>query len=335
MLTAIAAMMIASAVQPHARWTQVPDLGWVKRSWFIIGDVHAGLSNDGDFVFGLNYRKSLSVMDLGTGKPIWEENVLLCKKKTGGIVALTDSQFFHVKNQLDLSVPGVGGGHGKTLCAFGDGYLEFLFSKDAHFKDALAIVYPTKRGMDSNRILTFTPGAYSTFVSLDISSDVVPIVGQLSTKHERWNIKRYLIDPNARRIRSTQRIALQLDKSVSSWGMEDINWGRTQCLVAGPTQTYWVEYDWRRHGKTEIRYPPTESRTRPYCYGRYIGDAILAWYGVSDSTRAGAFIKRNRKNPWMKVGEFELVALSQNRKKAIVRTADRKLWLIPTSSLLQ
>lgn len=311
-------------------WQQAPNLAHLIPPQGVIWDENWGMSNDGGLIFAENHRKSLSVVDTNTGKPIWDENVFLCTKKSGGMVALTDSQYFHVKDSLDWRRYA---NRGKTLCAVGDGFLQFFTSDDSPYKRALGIVYPKKRGIDSNRILSILPSSFLTFASLDPLSPLAPIFGQWNGRQQAWSFQRYSIDTKKLRVASVRRAQVPVDLSTCTTDVPDVDWTAKRCLILGKTQTFWAEYNWQYRTTTTIPFPPATSTHRPYCYARYIGKALLAWFAVQGDQPAAAYMKRDSQSPWVKVGEFELVALSQDRKKAIVRTADRNLWLIPTSSL--
>lgn len=287
----------------------------------------ATVSNSGRFLVGLSSIKALSVIDLRTGRTLFYEKVLLCTKKGGGYIALTDSQFPHVREKIDhkLSL------YGKTLAVLGpDSYLVQLFGPDSGkgSKDALAVVYPKKRGIDSNVILGFFPHSYNLIASVASEPGGIGVTVASKWRNEPHEYQHWLIPTGKMALRNHSKFHL-----FASGVETDMSWLTKRIMFLSNNAHGWQVLDFS--GKSTSFSLPPAPNTSPayYGYARFVGKGMIAWWEGQHSAEASRTYLATSAGGWREIGKFAVVGLSLDHKLLVVRDSNNSLWLKPVAAL--
>lgn len=315
-------LLCASILMPHVAplsWKRLPP---VDNSYFenTIWSGAAVFSDDASILCGLNRAKVLSVIDLSTGRDRFNENVFLCREESGKLVALTDSQVAHVRNQVTLlSLTG------RTVAPLGkDCYLVQLYGADEAKKttyDTLVAVFPKKRGTNSNVILTRFPHRRGFVAYPDSDTSGVGITVGLRVDRQ-IELLHWVISNSAPRV--IQHSTVKLNSDI--WP-HDISWQQRKLISELEIWRIGVTaFD----GATKFLDFP-RSGTANYHRAKLIGGTVVAWCESNDPSESKTFIWQELN--WKELGTYAYVARSVDGKLLIFRDKTNNLWLAKADEL--
>lgn len=297
----------------------------------------AHLSNDGRLLIGWNLAKTISAYDIREGKTLYYQNVWYRHESNGRDSVANDLQS-HADPVGHRKMTGYGP-EGRVLGFYGGIYLVATYSGTSAKPIVISAVNPKGRDASANRVL----GKLATTPTFNLWSFQDASHGWVALE----TIQNAPGKPRQRAVIHVTSVdrgpsgAFHLGKRVQfipPWSdqavvyPQDFDARTGEMLFRLDEQTYAVA-NLRTGQKRRLRLPRKEVLRAFNPMLRFAGGAIFCWYLHDFRSPGGELYVSTDQKTWKKIGPYQIVALSFDRKLVLLRSDAAEVWLCSVDKL--